>query len=327
MGVKQRIEWIDMLKGFSIMWLIVYHFYVFDWLISPVSVFFFISGLFYSDGKSFQHFIKNKSFALLIPFLFFWILGVVTVSSIQWVSKGIFYDFNRLISFFYLLPADIAQKNPLGVGAIWFLLSLYEIYIFYYLVRLISKNKLWLLAVSFFSLILSAHLQQQYAMGSLFYSIYSLGYVVFFALGNMSREMTLKESTWGGQIIMYTVFALILLSVGLIELNGILAFLQNRIFCLGLILILIIMFKELRFLRHDKLKLIRDFVTFEGRNSLTILGTHMIAMKLVHPVLERIIQDATILYFTKFIIVLLFCNCCILIFNKYIPFLVNHKVQ
>ena len=54
-----RIEWIDLLKGFSILWLIVYHFYYFDWLISPVPVFFFISGLFYSDKGAFKVFFSK----------------------------------------------------------------------------------------------------------------------------------------------------------------------------------------------------------------------------------------------------------------------------
>ena len=66
-----RIVWVDLLKGISILWLIVYHMHVFDWMRSPVPVFFFLSGLFFSEGKSFSSFIGRKAKALLIPLLSF----------------------------------------------------------------------------------------------------------------------------------------------------------------------------------------------------------------------------------------------------------------
>ena len=73
---KNRVEWIDFMKGFAILELVVYHFYVLPWMVSPVAIFFFLSGIFFSDAKPFGKFVKQKAKALMVPFLFFYILGL-----------------------------------------------------------------------------------------------------------------------------------------------------------------------------------------------------------------------------------------------------------
>ena len=64
---KKRIEWIDFIKGIAILELVVYHFGVLPWLVSSVPIFFFLSGMFFSDKKPFWQFVKYKSKALLLP--------------------------------------------------------------------------------------------------------------------------------------------------------------------------------------------------------------------------------------------------------------------
>lgn len=125
-SVKIRIEWVDLLKGFAILWLIVYHMHVFDWMRSPVPVFFFLSGLFFSEGKSFGVFVIKKAKSLLIPLLFFFVLGV-TASALKCLLQGETYSFPSLWLFVTLIPHDAEIANPLGVGAIWFFVSLFEI--------------------------------------------------------------------------------------------------------------------------------------------------------------------------------------------------------
>ena len=71
MSKVNRIEWVDLLKGIAILWLIVYHMHVFEWMRSPVPVFFFLSGLFFSEGMSFSSFVGKKARALLVPLAFF----------------------------------------------------------------------------------------------------------------------------------------------------------------------------------------------------------------------------------------------------------------
>ena len=107
---NNRIEWVDMLKGLSILWLIVYHFYVWDWLPSPVPAF-FLSGLFFSIGRNFKSFLTKKSMAILVPFAFFYILGLIPVLILNF--EGFWNYVGDGINLFTLIPIEGDNVNPL----------------------------------------------------------------------------------------------------------------------------------------------------------------------------------------------------------------------
>lgn len=322
--MSNRVEWVDMVKGFAILWLIVYHFYICDWIISPVPVFFFVSGLFYSDGKSLSEFLKKKTKALLIPFCFFYVLGVVPLIITKAIN-GQMYDFGRLLKFFTLIPLNDSIVNPLGVGALWFLLSLFEIYILFYIIRLISKNKIWIISVSFVILVVAAVLSNYYAMGSLFYLLYSFGFLIYFAAGFLLKDVVLKEegnSTFRFSAIFISIAAL---SLYFIPLNGALAFMRDRLAGMGMIVLVVVVVKMIDTVFHDKYPVIRRFLIYQGQNSLTILGTHLIAIGTFGIIMDKLCIKGLAFYLLLFIVVLLFSNLCVVIFNKYVPFMVNHN--
>lgn len=198
MTKENRIYWIDLLKGIAILWLVVYHFHILDWLRSPVPVFFFLSGLFFTEGNNFGSFVGKKTRALLIPFLFFFVLGICALWQ-RSILLGESYSFPPLLLFATMIPSDAEVVNPLGVGAIWFLVSLFEVYIIYYLFRIVSKNGWWLLFASVLLFLLSSIVMQKYAIGSLFYLFYTFGFVIFFVVANLLRESILfsKLPIWG----------------------------------------------------------------------------------------------------------------------------------
>ena len=197
MAKDKRIDWIDLLKGIAILWLVVYHFHAVGWLRSPVPVFFFLSGLFFSEGKSYSSFLAKKAKALLVPLLFFFALGVAA-AFVKSVLQGEAYSFPSLWLFATMIPADAPVTNPLGVGAIWFLLSLFEVYAIYYLLRKVSTNRWWLWMVSVLLFLLSAVVMQRYAIGSMFYLFYTCGFVIYFVAANMLKEKVLysKMPSW-----------------------------------------------------------------------------------------------------------------------------------
>ena len=86
----KRLQYVDVIKGIAIIWIIIYH------LLAPcaiktvvnklaelfLAVFFFYSGFFYKPGKrSFGENIRNKAKSLMVPFfrysLGFWTAGTV----------------------------------------------------------------------------------------------------------------------------------------------------------------------------------------------------------------------------------------------------------
>ncbi len=117
---------------------------------------------------------------------------------------------------------------------------------------------------------------------------------------------------------------MILISTIFIELSGVLLFIRTRLFCIGLIGIIVIIFKVFTDHRCSGIYICR-FLNFEGRNSLTILGTHMLIMKIVNVTSSRLFIPEFFMIILKFIFIVFLCNCCILFFNKYLPFCVNYK--
>lgn len=194
---SSRVEWVDLLKGLSILWLVVYHMHVFDWMRSPVPVFFFLSGLFFSKGKSFGSFVGKKAKALLVQLLFFWILGLVALA-IRSGLIGVAFSFPPLWQFCTLIPADAEITNPLGVGALWFLVSLFEIYLIYYALQKVSKNRWWLLTAATLLYFVSCVTMQRYAHGSLFYLFYTFGFCIYFIVAHLLRDKVLysKIPAW-----------------------------------------------------------------------------------------------------------------------------------
>ena len=68
-------------------------------------------------------------------------------------------------------------------------------------------------------------------------------------------------------------------------------------------------------------------MVFEGRNSLTILGVHMLVMGVMAILLKKIMPMGWSYYLILFVVIVVLSNICILLFNRYVPFLVNHKTE
>lgn len=215
---KKRVDWIDALKGFAIIWLIIYHFHVFGWLKSPVGVFFFLSGLFFSEGNSFYLFLKKKINALLVPFVFFFFLGIIILfcGSLVLGEKFVFPPIWKL---FTLLPISGELRNPIGVGAIWFLIALFDIYLLFYAIIRVSKNKWWVLGISFLCLLLSSFFLQKYHAGSVFFIFNALFFLPFFSVANLCKDFVLRgKFQWW--LILLLVFGYITSFINLSSISG-----------------------------------------------------------------------------------------------------------
>lgn len=329
-SVEKRIEWVDLLKGIAILWLILYHLHVFEWMRSPVPVFFFLSGLFFSEGKSLGMFVKKKAKALLVPLLFFFVLGVAA-SMLYAVLLNESFSFPPLWRFATLIPADAEVTNPMGVGAIWFLMSLFEIYVIYYLLRMVSKSPWWLIAASILLFLVSCITMGYYAHGSLFYLLYTFQFCIFFCLAELLREKFLfgKIPVWLFVVSMVAWVSRFVIPDNLLNFSQILFFLGGGVSWLisevGLIIVLVWLCKQLSSIKLISESKVCRFMAFEGRNSLTILGVHMLIMGMASVLLKHFIPVGGLFYLLLFFIILIVCNICIVLFNRYVPFLVNHK--
>lgn len=144
--MKQRIEYIDLAKGFCIVLVVWYHIALFHNQEIPCSVFFkafrlplyfFLSGCFFKAYGGFFDFLIRKTNKLLIPFLF-WFLFISVLGSNFFVRV---LHFNREV-----LPIDqmfsALWNEHFPNEPIWFLLCLFEeSLLFYGLYQLSQKSK------------------------------------------------------------------------------------------------------------------------------------------------------------------------------------------
>lgn len=133
--MKNRIEYIDLAKGFCILLVVLNHVAEFLDLDYPFSyqirsfrmpLYFILSGLFFKRYENFLGFVKRKTNKLLIPFLFF----LFTTSLLPSI---IIHKFVSSISYFI-------SSGPMYNYPIWFLLCLFETNLLFYVIFLISEN-------------------------------------------------------------------------------------------------------------------------------------------------------------------------------------------
>ena len=146
----QRIVFIDLAKGICITLVVLYH--VFGDLSGDIinmmtlfrmPLYFVLSGLFFKQYGGLWSFFKKKSNKLLIPFLLCYLFFNIPTT--------ILFDLRNEIStpFLNLLWEDGFRPN-LGINkAIWFLLCLFIVNIFFYIICLISKNIIVRILLSF----------------------------------------------------------------------------------------------------------------------------------------------------------------------------------
>ena len=132
----KRIDYIDAIKGFSVLWVVLYHFDLTGVAINAplrLPLFFLVSGLFFRQRSCFKDFFIKKVNTLLVPFVFFWLFGItlqLLVQCVRYLFEGLFEfsildKFIGLAKLFTVIPIDALEPNPLGVGGIWFLIGLF----------------------------------------------------------------------------------------------------------------------------------------------------------------------------------------------------------
>ncbi len=141
---KPRIEYIDLAKGFCITLVVMHHLSMFYEVQLPLSYFFkafrmplyfFLSGCFFKAYGGIWDFEKRKVNKLLIPFVFFYVVSSFLIPNIL-VHFGA--DIRHL-PMSQLPIAFLGEEYP--ADQIWFLLSLFEINIIFYVIYLLMGTR------------------------------------------------------------------------------------------------------------------------------------------------------------------------------------------
>ena len=157
---KPRIEYIDLAKGICITLVVCFHLTLFYDTSLPfdhffksfrMPLYFFLSGCFFKAYEGFSGFVKRKINKLLIPFVFFYVVGSFLIPNFL-AHCGIRYRYLPMSQMFH---AFLDENYP--AGQIWFLLCLFEINIIFYIIYMLSSRfKKRTLVIALISLLFGA---------------------------------------------------------------------------------------------------------------------------------------------------------------------------
>lgn len=134
---KKRIDFIDLAKGVCIIMVVVGHcgapINIPGWEIVRMPLYFILSGLFFKDYGGWIKFLIRKTNKILIPFVFFYMLGYLGYYLIKvFVPSLLITDATGI--------CDIFNNRQLFNGPIWFLLALFWCNIIFCTISLYIKQ-------------------------------------------------------------------------------------------------------------------------------------------------------------------------------------------
>lgn len=144
----QRIEFIDLAKGVCILLVVLQHIGLDVNFLGMVSMrmplYFVLSGLFFKDYGGFREFLIKKTNRLLIPFIFFYLLGYAIYYGVNWIfpNDAIYGAYNPNM----ILRVFNGKLRNYFNGPIWFLLALFWANLMFCVIALRIKKE-WMRAL------------------------------------------------------------------------------------------------------------------------------------------------------------------------------------
>ncbi|WP_353332461.1 acyltransferase family protein [Bacteroides sedimenti] len=221
--MKQRIEYIDLAKGFCILLVILHHIEGpfeqtdINRLLMPfrMPLYYFLSGFFFHRYAGFVNFTLRKINKLLVPCFFFLFITYLFYSGI-WLINGQYDSIfqipkNLLLS---LSKDSIYLNTPL-----WFFVSLFEVSVIFYIITVISERlsikfggKKALMAIFCFSSGILGYEMGIYKIGLPFWLDTSITSIPFYYIG----YFLIKETDFLSSNKLDKYIPIILVALGLI---------------------------------------------------------------------------------------------------------------
>lgn len=265
-----RIDYIDLVKGFAILWVVWWH-TCHPAILDPyyhVPIFFFVSGIFFKD-MPLKQFVEKKTSTILVPFIFFYLISYPYRMAVH------LWDHHTLNGFPWLSIFDVFKSMPNGdylyVNVpIWFLLCLFNVNIIYYLLNKLPQWIQWLYVAFVMSM---THIIV--SISTPFFINDAIRWTAYFAIGHLVGSnylRLLEERTKLPRLFLILVPLYVSLRMVTVCFSSlplpVVSLLQNGT-ALCFIFFIIAFFSL--FQHTDRLKLLR----FYGVNSLLVLGFHV----------------------------------------------------
>lgn len=344
MAQKKRIEYIDCIKGFCILWVVTIHLgeNLPDWIMVPyrMPLFFFMSGIFFSY-KPFKPFLIRKINTLIIPLLFFLFIPFCIHFLREIILPNITPIFSKVSPpYTYKLIGQITTltnvyneyvNEPFRLNSVlWFLLALFNIQIIFYGLKTFFKQT-YTLAILSVLLTIIGEICIQNNINGLFFIPVSLRFFMYYTFGSLfgKRLIDFITSRQNAKKIIFICLP-ILIVITFLDFSTSSYYIQkldSTIRTFLFIPVAFVFFKEFYHLRIFKP------IIFFGKNSLIILGIHrilfwlfmFIVFKFRPDIQNSAIQTSYPFYACMFIFTCSIGYFAILFFNKYFPYFVAKK--
>ncbi len=165
-SVRERILWIDAIKGFGIILVMLAHLTsisssVFWYLCYGfMPIFFVMSGITYKSNEDVKTYIKKKVFRLLIPYFFYGFI-IILISGFLDTRINLVESFIGLLyGRWSIYPLDkedniLMLGNCNAIAPLWFLLNLFLGYILFFIYNKIKWKSIFIVLCIMFSIISS----------------------------------------------------------------------------------------------------------------------------------------------------------------------------
>lgn len=262
-----RIDYIDWIKGFAILWIIWWH-TCHPSFVDPyyhVPIFFFVSGIFFKQYPI-KELLRRKTKTILIPFLFFYL-----TSYLYRIALNI-WDNRTIEGFPWINILDIFKCMPNGdylwVNApIWFLPCLFNVCIFYFF---LAKLPSWIRYIYILLVVLFTNTITQ--ISTPFFINDALRWTAYYALGDIIGKEILTIIPPKKNALKIIVICIIVYTIVYLVQN-IENIITNSIY-INLLTISFIFFVIALFSLFKK-NIITNSLKYYGKNSLIVLGFHI----------------------------------------------------
>lgn len=318
---KKRIEFIDLAKGVCILLVIADHCGALPPLpgfeVVQMPLFFILSGLFFKEYGCFANFLIQKINRILIPFLFFYLLGYVAFYLIQMIAPQLLITEARGIF-------DLFDNRQFFNGPIWFLLALFWLNVILYgIVKSVQNDIARVITVCLLGFIGWYSGNVLHVFVPLFLDV-ALTALPFFAFGYyLKRTEILYPNKYDKYNILFAViswgiaFALAKISHFRLSMHyNVLQGWFTYIIAIASVFSILFLCKAIKRL---------PLISYMGRYTLVLLCTHHLIYRPVRVIVERGGVDGSILSFMVTLITVLLSTALIPLCIKYIPWFAAQK--
>lgn len=309
-GGKQsdRIQWIDYLKGFTILGVIFVHASGHPdwWTANHVNtIFFFMAGMFFK-ARPFGEFIRRHALSLLLPFIIFFILSYPFRVIVElWDTRS--FDAVTWDMIFDIFKVAARSDYLYANVPLWFLLCIFWVQVFYYA---LSRLPRWATAVALFFIWALWNIISE--IPTPFMLNNALCWTLYFGLGNLLGKTI-------SRIVDNRVNATIVIVAGIVImlLTNLITAETHHAENLFFISWCVVLMATASLLKNAPFL---DWLAFFGANTLVILGTHLwilIPLGRVQYLLTRTHSTSMALIITVLCAILMIPTAILI--NRYFP--------